>query len=101
MQSMLLVLGLVNLGAVLYLLTRKTGVGLDGAMREEFARNRKEFSDANKDLRLELSGRLDQLRDKNDDKLEHIRKTVEFKLDSLQKDNAHKLERMRETVDEK
>ncbi|HTE58004.1 MAG TPA: DNA recombination protein RmuC [Verrucomicrobiae bacterium] len=101
MQIVLVLLGVLNLGALAYLLTRKSGAGLDGPLRDEFARNRKEFSDANKDLRLELTGQLERLRDKNDEKLEHIRKTVEVRLESLQKDNADKLEKMRETVDEK
>ncbi len=99
--------GLLYLGIVLRL-----GSGSSGAMGEEFARNRKEFSEANKELRVELTAgmsqtraaldkRLEQLRDKNDEKLEQIRKTVEGRLESLQKDNAEKLEKMRATVDEK
>ncbi len=48
-----------------------------------------------------MDKRLEQLRDKNDEKLELIRKTVETRLESLQKDNAEKLEKMRSTVDEK
>jgi DNA recombination protein RmuC len=96
-----IVLGILNLGVLAYLATRKSGAGLDAPLRDEFARNRKEFSDANKDLRLELTDQLEKLRDKNDIKLEHIRKTVEGRLDLLQKDNADKLEKMRATVDEK
>jgi DNA recombination protein RmuC len=91
----------MNAALLAVLVLRKNGAGLDGALREEFALSRKEFTEANKDLRVELTERLEQLRDKNDDKLEHIRKTVESKLDSLQKDNADKLDKMRETVDEK
>jgi len=94
------------------MMTRKNSTDLDSAMRDEFMRNRKEFATANKDLRQELTGgmtqtresldkRLEQLRDKNDEKLELIRKTVETRLESLQKDNAEKLEKMRHTVDEK
>lgn len=101
MEIVLLVLGMVNFGAILYLITRKSGAGINGDLRDEFARNRKEFGEANKDLRIELTERLDKLRDKNDDKLELIRKTVEGKLENLQKDNAEKLDKMRETVDEK
>lgn len=97
----LIVLGVVNLGLLVYLLSRKTGAGLDGALRDEFARNRKEFGEANKDLRLELTDQLEKLRDKNDEKFELIRKTVEGRLELLQKDNAQKLEQMRQTVDEK
>lgn len=96
-----IVLGVLNLGVLGYLATRKSGAGLDAPLRDEFARNRKEFSDANKDLRIELTGQLEKLRDKNDEKLEHIRKTVEGRLDLMQKDNAEKLEKMRVTVDEK
>jgi len=95
------ILGVLNLLGLVYLATRQSGAGLDAALREEFALSRKEFSAANKDLRVELTGQLERLRDKNDDKLEHIRKTVEGRLESLQKDNAEKLEKMRSTVDEK
>jgi DNA recombination protein RmuC len=112
MEIVGILLGVANFGLLLYILTKKQGTGLDSAMRDEFMRNRKEFADANKDLRQELTGglaqsreglekRLEQLRDKNDEKLEAIRKTVETRLESLQKDNAEKLEKMRHTVDEK
>ncbi len=101
MLYLAVVIGVLNLTLLAYIATRKSGAGLDGPLRDEFARNRKEFSDANKDLRIELTERLDKLRDKNDDKLEQIRKTVEGRLESLQKDNADKLEKMRATVDEK
>jgi DNA recombination protein RmuC len=101
MQIVLMGLGVLNLAVLLYLVVRKNGGGLDGALREEFALSRKEFGGANKELRVELTERLDKLRDKNDDKLELIRKTVEGRLESLQKDNAEKLDKMRETVDEK
>lgn len=101
MQTALLVLGLLNAAGLAVLLARKSGGGLDAPLRDEFGRNRKEFAEANKDLRVELSERLDKLRDKNDEKLEYIRKTVETRLESLQKDNSDKLERMRATVDEK
>lgn len=116
MDIFLLILGVANLVvlAVLFMLVRKnqSGKGIDGSLREEFALSRKEFAEANKDLRVEvttgihqtresLDKRLEQLRDKNDEKLESIRKTVEGRLESLQKDNADKLEKMRATVDEK
>lgn len=103
MQTALLVLGAINALGLAYIITihRKNAASLDAPLRDEFARNRKEFADANKDLRLELTERVEKLRDKNDEKLELIRKTVEGKLESLQKDNADKLEKMRLTVDEK
>lgn len=113
MNGVAIILGVVNCALLAWLITRKGGGGgLDSAMRDEFMRNRKEFTAANKDLRQELTSgltqsrdslekRLEQLRDKNDEKLESIRKTVETRLESLQKDNAEKLEKMRSTVDEK
>ncbi len=109
---MLVILGIVNLAGLVFVASRLRGGGLDNALREEFVRNRRELAEANKDLRVEISGgieqtresldkRLEALRDKNDEKLELIRKTVEGRLESLQKDNAEKLDKMRETVDEK
>lgn len=115
MEIIILVLCLVNTLGLAYVVLRKQSANTDtadAALREEFALSRREFSEANKDLRQEVTGgitqtresldkRLEQLRDKNDEKLEHIRKTVEGRLESLQKDNADKLEKMRATVDEK
>ena len=112
MNGVAIFLGVVNSGLLIFLILKKNGTDLDGPMRDEFARNRKENSASNKDLRVELTAgmnesrnaldkRLEQLRDKNDEKLEQIRKTVENRLESLQKDNAEKLEKMRATVDEK
>ncbi|MGF7228778.1 MAG: DNA recombination protein RmuC [Candidatus Saccharibacteria bacterium] len=111
-----IVLGIGNLAAIggLFMFLRRMMAGgkADATLREEFALSRREFAEANKDLRQEVTGgitqtresldkRLEQLREKNDEKLEHIRKTVESRLETLQKDNAEKLEKMRETVDEK
>lgn len=115
MLTGLVALGVINVLGLLYVVTRlgkQAPVDLDGPLRQEFALSRKEFTEANKDLRLEvtegisktresLDKRLEQMRDKNDEKLELIRKTVEGRLESLQKDNADKLEKMRATVDEK
>lgn len=112
MNGVVIGLGVLNAVLVAVLIVKSRGGDLDGSMRDEFARNRKEFTAANKDLRQELTSgmnesrnaldkRLEQLRDKNDEKLEQIRKTVETRLESLQKDNAEKLEKMRSTVDEK
>lgn len=112
MEIGLLALGILNLAVLVYLLSKQQKVDLDGPLRQEFAQSRKEFTAANKDLRVEvtkgiadtrdsLDKRLEQMRDKNDEKLEQIRKTVEGKLESLQKDNADKLDKMRATVDEK
>ncbi|MCX6727842.1 MAG: DNA recombination protein RmuC [Candidatus Saccharibacteria bacterium] len=112
MNGVAIILGVINSGLLIFMILKKNGTDLDGPMRDEFARNRKENSASNKDLRVELTAgmnesrnaldkRLEQLRDKNDEKLEQIRKTVENRLESLQKDNAEKLEKMRATVDEK
>ncbi|HJP96287.1 MAG TPA: DNA recombination protein RmuC [Candidatus Saccharimonadales bacterium] len=116
MNAMLLLVGIANLiglGFVVTLLRKShDGKNMGGALREEFSLSRREFAEANKDLRQEVTGgitqtresldkRLEQLRDKNDEKLEQIRKTVEGRLETLQKDNADKLEKMRATVDEK
>ncbi len=116
MNAILLLVGVVNLVGlgVLIVLLRKQhdSKNMGGALREEFSLSRREFAEANKDLRQEVTGgitqtresldkRLEQLRDKNDEKLEQIRKTVESRLETLQKDNADKLEKMRATVDEK
>lgn len=107
-----LVLGILNACGLAFIVTRLKAGNVDGALRDEFARSRREMAEANKDLRQEVAGginqtresldkRLESLRDKNDEKLEQIRKTVEGRLETLQKDNAEKLEKMRETVDEK
>lgn len=115
MNMVVVIFGVLNTALllwVLYVMSKRADSGQGADMRDEFMRNRKEFTEANKDLRQELTGglnqsreslekRLDQLRDKNDEKLEAIRRTVETRLESLQKDNADKLEKMRHTVDEK
>src|SRR5260221_281835 len=88
MLQILVGLGVLNLAGLLYVLLRPAKLGVDGYLRDEFAQNRKEFTEANKELRMEISARVEQLRDKNDEKLEQIRKTVEGRLESLQKDNA-------------
>ncbi len=113
MNTGLFVMGAINLLLLAYLVKQKQGeVTSCKDVKDEFARNRREFAESQKDLRQELVGglnqsrdsldkRLEQLRDKNDEKLEQIRKTVETRLESLQKDNSEKLEKMRATVDEK
>jgi DNA recombination protein RmuC len=116
MDGMIIGLSALNLAGlvavVIMVRQSKNGDAADARLRDEFERSRREFAEANKDLRQEvttgigqtresLDKRLEQLRDKNDEKLEHIRKTVEGRLETLQKDNAEKLEKMRETVDEK
>ncbi|MDB5186408.1 MAG: hypothetical protein JWL85_931 [Candidatus Saccharibacteria bacterium] len=113
MIMLLVVLGVLNLAGLIFVASKLKSQGsLDAPIRQEFAQSRREYAEANKDLRVEvthgiaqtresLDKRLEQLRDKNDEKLEQIRRTVEGRLESLQKDNADKLEKMRATVDEK
>lgn len=96
-----IILGVVNAGLLVWLIFRGPGNRTNTPLHYEFAQNRKEFSEANKELRVELNERLEKLLDKNDVKLEQVRKTVEIRLEALQKDNAEKLEKMRSTVDEK
>lgn len=98
---LLVILGIVNVLLLLYMVTRRSGGGLDAAVRREFADMRREIAAGNKDLRVEVSQGIHQNRDSLDRQLELIRKTVESRLESLQKDNADKLEKMRATVDEK
>lgn len=93
----LLGIGVLNVLGLVLVLSRQKSIDAS----KEFAQNRREFAEANKELRVELTQRVEQLRDKNDEKLELIRRTVEVRLESLQKDNADRLEKMRLTVDEK
>ncbi len=101
MITVVLILTAVNLAALLFSLVRKGGGGIETSLRAEFAQNRKEFNEANKDLRVEVTGGINQTREALDKRLELIRETVEKRLESLQKDNSEKLDKMRETVDEK
>ncbi len=101
MTIVVIIVCLLNFALLVWLILRDSGKGLGAPLRDEFAQNRKEFADANKELRVEINERLEKLLDKNDVKLEQVRKTVEVRLEALQKDNAEKLEKMRSTVDEK
>ena len=113
MEIVGIAIGVLNLAGLVYVMSRiGQKPNLDKPLREEFAQNRREMSEATRGLRQELTTnlgqtreaiekRVEQLRDKNDEKLELIRRTVEGRLESLQKDNSEKLEKMRQTVDEK
>jgi len=90
---------------------------------EESERNRKVYSQNEKEARMELmqslhqferstSSQLEKMTDMmtkrhdhmiglTENKLDNLRSTVENKIGDLQKDNSEKLEKMRETVDEK
>ncbi|QQS61349.1 MAG: DNA recombination protein RmuC [Candidatus Moraniibacteriota bacterium] len=88
-------------------------------LRQESYQGRQEMSRGNQDSREELRDilkgisqsqgeglerfrkQLAELIEKNENRMEDIRKVVEERLLILQKDNAEKLEKMRQTVDEK
>ena len=93
MDIFLVVIGVVNLGAVVGLFLRKPQVKSDEKVLERL-------------VRLEgavqtLISRQDDVRKETGGNLDRIRETVEVKISSLQNDNADKLEKMRATVDEK
>lgn len=90
MELFLVGLGFVNLLGLIYLITRRGGAGLDGALRQEFAQSRREAAEAARDLRTEVVQNIHQSREALDRQLELLRR-----------DNSDKLEKMRATVDEK
>lgn len=101
MEYVVVGLGVLNVGLLLYLVSRRGGAGLDSALREEFASSRRESAESARDLRTELGQNMHQSREALDRQMELMRRTVEVRLESIQKDNAEKLEKMRATVDEK
>lgn len=101
MEYVVVGLGVLNVGLLLYLVSRRGGAGLDSALREEFASSRRESAESAHDLRTELGQNMHQSREALDRQMELMRRTVEVRLESIQKDNAEKLEKMRATVDEK
>jgi DNA recombination protein RmuC len=81
----LLLLGVINLVGLVYLASKlKTpeAPDLDAPLREEFALSRKEFTAANKDLRLEVTDGIEKTRESLDKRLEKMRATVDEKLQS-------------------
>lgn len=60
-----------------------------------------EFKNTREELYTTLGGKIVDLTNLNETKLENIRKSVEYKLEKIQEDNSLKLEKMRQTVDEK
>ena len=89
------------------------------AMRDESKENRAELAQSiqrfshdvneqvsnlsetqNKNFRV-FSEQLAKMSDRNDEKMEAVRKTIEQRLEGMQKDNTVQLEKMRMTVDEK
>ena len=85
---------------------------LGNSIKDDFTRNRDEFSKGSKENRFELgqtlakfsetfNNQISLLTKSNEDKLEKMRETIEAKLKAIQEDNSQKLEKMRITVDEK
>ncbi|NCU41271.1 MAG: DNA recombination protein RmuC [Candidatus Moranbacteria bacterium] len=92
---------------------------LDKTIKDEIFRNRQETASSSRDTRTDIMKafkdisdsqgdnlerfrrQLAELIEKNEHRMEDIRKVVEDRLMILQKDNAEKLEKMRQTVDEK
>ncbi len=92
---------------------------LDKTIKDEIFRNRQETAISSRDTRTDIMKafkdisdsqgdnlerfrrQLAELIEKNEHRMEDIRKVVEDRLMILQKDNAEKLEKMRQTVDEK
>lgn len=92
---------------------------LDKTIKDEIFRNRQETAISSRDTRTDIMKafkdisdsqgdnlerfrrQLSELIEKNEHRMEDIRKVVEDRLMILQKDNAEKLEKMRQTVDEK
>lgn len=74
---------------------------IDGAIKDEFQRNRTETSKDLKDNRQELSTTLNQFEGKFTQNTGKLKDSVEKGLKEIQKDNGKQLDKMRETVDEK
>lgn len=81
---------------------------IEQLVRQEISINRRESSETNDRMRKEITDRLEyvarilgDLIDRNEAKMNEVRRSVEQRLENIQKDNSEKLEKMRETVDEK
>lgn len=123
MMIVLIVLLVINLLLTFLLLTRKNDSSsldnsfqtiernqnnLEKTLRDEMSRNRDEFDRSARQDREEVTRNLsafqksiEQLTQRNEEKLDKIRDVVEQRLQVIQNDNSQKLEQMRLTVDEK
>jgi DNA recombination protein RmuC len=71
------------------------------ALREEVGTSIRGFADSLQQ-RIDGFGRtIGTLTERNEQRMEELRKSVEIRLDKLREENAGKLEKMRETVEEK
>jgi len=81
-----------------------TGRRLDNRLSQFSTDQSKNFKDLTTALSTNLTHVTQELRsisEKNDTRIESVRKTIEERLDILRSDNSNKLEQMRLTVDEK
>jgi DNA recombination protein RmuC len=100
----ILLVGLVNLGLLLYLLTRSPRRAFDAAsqvIRDELRAGREESARAGRELREELARNLRAVDEASEKRSDALRATIDGQLRQLQEGNERKLEEMRRTVDEK
>jgi DNA recombination protein RmuC len=71
------------------------------ALGEMLVSNQKESAEAQDKRLAELNRQFTDMSMQNEQKLEHIRKTMETRITALQEDNSKQLDQMRQTVDEK
>lgn len=74
---------------------------LERAIRDELRSAREESVQSSRQLREDIAGRVGQLTESNESRLERLRTTLAEQLRLLQEGNEKKLEQMRQTVDEK
>lgn len=74
---------------------------LRDALTEDARKGRQESAESQRRFADTLGQRLNELIQRNEQRIGEMRQTLEQQLRALQEDNAHKLEKMRETVDEK
>jgi DNA recombination protein RmuC len=108
MGDTLILVGLFLLAAVLVLqlvlllrtpATRQADT--ERMLREELRTARDESATIARQLREEIAGRVTQLTESNENRLERLRSTLAEQLRLLQEGNEKRLEQMRATVDEK
>jgi len=104
----ILILSLLNAGAILFLLLRppaSLSQGIRRAVEEDLRKGREESAGAARGLREEVSTSItsmgNSLSESNHRSFDQIRTTLDTRVKQLQEGNEKKLEEMRKTVDEK
>ena len=104
----ILILSLLNAGAILFLLLRppaSLSQGIRKAVEEDLRKGREESAGAARGLREEVSNSItsmgNSLSESNHRSFDQIRTTLDTRVKQLQEGNEKKLEEMRKTVDEK